>query len=330
MAAAGTPRTTPLVVVAAVGVGLALAPVAFQMFSRAPAGGRMLDDFRPFMRSETLDRFGAHLGLIGSAVAEVGEEAVPAVAEAEGVASTAVWEDLPSTAALDSAWPGIHRDMTAMLDDIAANLERFEAVDALPPFALFPWFFVVPGVLLAGLAALAVRARRHGGRGRRVVAAIVILGLATAAAPVAFQMFSRAPAGAQMIAHLQPLMTEQRVGEVQGYFLVIGAGEGEIRNRLLPRAGQALPAGTSPGERFPQTAALVEQWPGIAADMAPMIGAMADHVDSFAGIAALPPFDLFPWFFVAPGGLVAVLAAAAGRDRGVGQQVGRASQEGVA
>jgi hypothetical protein len=43
--------------------------------------------------------------------------------------------------------------------------------------------------------------------------------------------------------------------------------------------------------------------------MAPMIGAMGDNVDNYLGVDALPPFDLFPWFFVAPGVLLVVLGA---------------------
>lgn len=43
--------------------------------------------------------------------------------------------------------------------------------------------------------------------------------------------------------------------------------------------------------------------------MAPMIGTMADNLDNFAGVAALPPFWAVPWFFVGPGLLVAGLGA---------------------
>ena len=35
------------------------------------------------------------------------------------------------------------------------NLDNYAAVDALPSFPLFPWFFVIPGVLIVGFAVLA-------------------------------------------------------------------------------------------------------------------------------------------------------------------------------
>jgi hypothetical protein len=40
---------------------------------------------------------------------------------------------------------------------------------------------------------------------------------------------------------------------------------------------------------------------------------MSDNVANYGAIASLPPFPLFPWFFVLPGLIVAVLAVGAGR-----------------
>jgi hypothetical protein len=54
------------------------------------------------------------------------------------------------------------------------------------------------------------------------------------------------------------------------------------------------------------------QWVHILNDMTPMIGAMSDNVENYQAVAALPPFPLFPWFFVIPGLLVIGLAAAGG------------------
>ena len=57
-------------------------------------------------------------------------------------------------------WPRINREMAPFVGVMADNLENFAAVDALPPFALFPWFFVIPGLLAAGLGLLALRGSR--------------------------------------------------------------------------------------------------------------------------------------------------------------------------
>ena len=51
-----------------------------------------------------------------------------------------------------------------MIGAMSDNVDNYEAISALPPFPLFPWFFVVPGLLIAGLA-LATRplTNRQGG-----------------------------------------------------------------------------------------------------------------------------------------------------------------------
>jgi hypothetical protein len=90
-------------VMMAIGLGLALAPAAFQMFSRAPKGGTMINEFRPFMTESR-------------------------------------------------HWPTISSEFAQFLGAMSDNVDNFAAVKALPPFALFPFFFIVPGLLVAGLA----------------------------------------------------------------------------------------------------------------------------------------------------------------------------------
>ena len=273
------PRHWTLVAVAVLGVGLAVAPLAFQMFERAPKGGDMLDGFGPYMTTEEIGSFRSHLDEIGAARDEVSPLLAPG------------GTDLPATRAFDQAWPGIVGNMGDMLDTMEANLDEYEGVAALPPFPLFPWFFVAPGVLLVVAAAWAWR--RPARRGPRVAIGALAIGLL--AAPAVFQMFTRAPGGARMIDDFAPMMTEARVLEVQGYFLVLGSAEGELRQVVLP--------GAAPGS-LPAVEALVADWQGTSADMAPMIGAMVDNLGNYQAVAALPPFGLFPWFFVAPGLLV--------------------------
>ena len=58
-----------------------------------------------------------------------------------------------------------------------------------------------------------------------------------------------------------------------------------------------------------------DQWVHILNDMTPMIGAMSDNVANYEAVAALPPFALFPWFFVLPGLLVVGFNVAGGPKR---------------
>ena len=275
----GRPRETRSKVAAlAIGVGLALAPVGFQMFTRAPKGGDMIESFAPYMRTQKIDSFAGFIADIDKANAEVAPYAA----------------QYPGVAALHTQWPSINADMTDMLTTMRADIPKYDGVAALPPFALFPWFFVLPGVMIAGVSLWLLRS----GVTRGALIALLALGIGVLAAPGIFQMFERAPRGAEMIDDFKPLMTDAKVTRVQGYFLTIGLAEGELRHKLVPdeaAKGHALPAATS----------LSSEWPKQSGEMAPMIAAMADNRDNFAAVVALPPFWLFPWFFVLPGILVA-------------------------
>jgi len=296
----GQARARTLIAVALIGFALAAAPVVFQMFGRAPAGGDMIDDFGPYMTVEEIETFRGYLDLVDAADAEAARDVLPALVGSGAVDDSA---SFVSSASLNSQWPDIDADMSDLLDTMDANLGNYDSVASLPPFALFPWFFFVPG-LLVGLVALGTLAvLRRGREGRAGTALLVVLGVGIALAPAAFQMFTRAPDGAAMIDDFRPMMTEERVGRVQGYFITMGAAEGEIRNKVAPLVeAEGLDVRIDAIDEFS------EEWPTIVGDFAPMVATMGDNVDNFEGIDALPSFSLFPWFFVVPGLLIAALA----------------------
>jgi hypothetical protein len=304
-------RRGPAIGLVVVGIGLVIAPVIFQMFDRAPKGAEMLVDFKPFMTDQRLGRFERYMRDIDGAVQEVDGELRPALAARAGIDDAQFEQRFATFVAFAREWPTIDSDMSDMLRRVHTNLENYEAVDALPNFELFPWFFVAPGILiaLAGTVAL-VRPRRAGIA--LVFAAVVGVGLI--AAPAVFQMFERAPKGGDMLDAFESIMTRKRVQTIQGYFATMSVGQGAMRIDLLPAARDE--AGFTDAElsqAFPKTVALDSDWIGILNDMTPMIGAMSDNVDNYEAIKALPPFPLFPWFFVAGGLATAVLALVARR-----------------
>ncbi|MEY2468924.1 MAG: hypothetical protein QOF21_1622 [Actinomycetota bacterium] len=283
----------PQITALAIGVGLVLAPVAFQMFTRAPKGGDMIESFKPYMRTAKIDSFTHFIDDIGVANTE------STTALASLPASTTA--NYTGVTALNRDWPGIDTDMRDMLTTMRADIPRFNGIAALPPFVLFPWFFVLPGLMIAGVAGWSLVKDRDGQPARGRVIALAALGIGLIAAPGIFQMFTRAPGGAEMINDFKPLMAPAKVTRIQGYFLTIGLAEGDLRNKVVPAeaaAGRSMPAAT----------ALSAEWPKQSGDMAPMIAAMADNQDNFNAVVALPPFWLFPWFFVFPGLLVLIAA----------------------
>ncbi len=297
-------RRGPLLAIVAIGVGLVAAPAIFQMFSRAPEGAVMIDEFRPFMTEEQVTLFTGYVSDIGAADEESRAVLEPAIV-GSGALDAAEYDDqFGLLATLNDQWPAIDADMTDLLDRMDGNLGNFAAVDALPSFNLFPWFFVVPGLMVVGLGVAALRVARTR-RPTRLLVAIGVLGVAIALAPVIFQMFTRAPKGGDMIDDFRPMMVRERVQNVQGYFITMGGAESQLRTAVIPLAREE--AGLGDGE-LPAITRFSDQWQSIVGDFAPMVAAMSDNVDNYEAVDALPPFALFPWFFVLPGVLVAVLA----------------------
>jgi hypothetical protein len=167
-------------------------------------------------------------------------------------------------------------------------------------------------VLIAGCAAVALRRPSRLRSARWVLA---VLGLGLIAAPLIFQMFTRAPAGGHMMTAFKDIETTKNVEQIQGYFGTMAVGQGAIRLEIVPALQASGLSDAQISAKFPQVATLDADWVHILNDMTPMIGAMSDNVVNYQAIASLPPFPLFPWFFVLPGALVAGLAIAGGFSR---------------
>jgi hypothetical protein len=306
------PRWT-IYALALIGAGLIAAPFVFQMFDRAPKGAQMIAGFKPYMTSARLNGFPRDLREINAGVRESETLVVPYISGPPARTADARFDRrFPDFAAFERQWVGIDEDMTGMLTTIQANLGNYNAVAALPTFTLFPWFFVAPGVLILAVLG-AARARPSWWRAIRW--ALVALGIGLIAAPVVFQMFSRAPKGERMVNAFKTIETTKRVETIQGYFGEMATGQGAIRLELVPALEHAGLGRSQIASSFPAVDTLDRQWIPILNDMTPMIGAMSDNVTNYDAVAALPPFGLFPWFFVIPGLLVAGLAAGAGRRR---------------
>ena len=286
-----------------IGAGLALAPVAFQMFERAPMGGDMIDAFEPYMHTSKTAAFRGYMDTIDTAVTEAADLRDAVVAQGSLTAEQYDTQFVGVTT-LTGQWEAIDTDMTDLLDRMDANMDNYRDMAALPPFWMFPWFFVLPGVIIAGLSIAALVRSRDGHRPKRLLVALVVMGLGVVAAPAIFQMFTRAPQGGQMVDEFRPMMTRARVQAVQGYFITLGGGEGQLRIGAEP----AYVDGGGDLADFPGLQDFSAQWPTIVGEFNPMIATMSDNVDNFEAVDAMPPFPLFPWFFVVPGVLVAALA----------------------
>jgi hypothetical protein len=303
-------RRRALVVLLVLGLGLALAPVIFQMFDRGPKGAQMLDEFRPFMTDARLGGFQRHIRDIDAAVHQTNGRAVVRL-EGHGPAAHKRFDKrFPGFAQFREDWPPINDDMGGLMALIRSNAGNYRAVAALPSFKVFPWFFVVPGALLALLALAGLLAPKSWTKLRW---AFVVIGIGLIAVPVGTQMFQRAPKGGRMMTAFKTIETRKKVETIQGYFATMAVGQGVLRLDVVPALRRTGLSANDIATRYADIDTLDKRWIPILNDMTPMIGAMSDNVDNYEAIKSLPPFPLFPWFFVVPGLLIIALALLPGR-----------------
>jgi hypothetical protein len=307
---AGKPTRWALGALAVLGLALVAMPVAFQMFDRAPKGASMIAGFRPYMTAPRLGGYQTELREIDAGVREGGTTVAARLSGSPASGGRARFaKRFPEFVQFEQQWSGIYPDMAGMLTTIRANLGNYQAVAALPSFTLFPWFFVLPGVIVLGLLGLGLA---RGGWWRTIRWVLVALGLGLILAPAVFQMFSRAPKGGHMVKAFKTIETRARVARIQGYFGEMALGQGAVALELIPALQHSGLTTAEIRVSYPGLTTFDAQWVHILNDMTPMIGAMSDNVVNYEAVAALPPFALFPWFFVLPGLLVVGFAVAGG------------------
>ena len=138
-----------------------------------------LGEIAPAMSQENIDQFNAYLAGF-AAVGVDAENMVPALSQAMGMPEedvqafmaaqftgiTTMIEQLPEMEAAFGGLLGLMQENVAIFEQVPAGLDHYEPlvttmqeqqanydkVASLPDFTLFTWFFVIPGVVLVGLA----------------------------------------------------------------------------------------------------------------------------------------------------------------------------------
>ena len=290
-----------------VGVTLIAVPFNTQLWHRGPKGAAMVDAFAPYMKQARLVGFQRDISQLDAGVREAAATGpklqFPHARSAADAAKRFAASD-SEFALFRNQWASTHRSLRSVVDPIQANRSNYDAIAALPSFKLLGWFFVIPGALLVLLAALALLAPASW---RPVRWGVAVLGLGLLLAPVAFQMFDRAPKGAKLVRALQTVETRKVVTKVQNDFGSIAIGQGALRTELLPALRHRGLTSEEIQQQLPAVTTLDARWVKILNDLTPMIGVMSDNVANFQAVAALPRFGVFPWLFVLPGLLVLLL-----------------------
>lgn len=119
--------------------------------------------------------------------------------------------------------------------------------------------------------------------GKTIPVLVLLIGALLVIAPFAYNMFDRAPAGAEMMKAFEPVMTDQNVKNFEGY-------ETSLEEMM----------GSMPSDQQ-------EQMKPMAGDFDMMIGVMKNNVENYQKANKLP-MSTMPWFFVIPGVVLVVLA----------------------
>jgi hypothetical protein len=176
--------------VLAVGLGLVVAPAALHMWERAPKGASLVTAFTPVETRPAVVRVQNDFGQVAIAQGALAGELVPAL-RAHGLTTAQIDRRFPAVQTLTTRWIQILNDLTPVIGVMSDNVDRFQAVAALPPLTAFAWLFVIAGGLAALIALISTaRGIRRGRRQPALAAPMADAG--TAPAPVATEPWSAA------------------------------------------------------------------------------------------------------------------------------------------
>jgi hypothetical protein len=295
-------------------VGAMLMAIPFEtgMWDRAPKGAAMIQAFAPYMQAQRLDSLQKDVAWIDAGEREAAIKG-PALlfphARGAGAAQKQFAAGNPELALFSTQWRPIHKRLVSLLDPIQANRHNYAAIAALPSFTLFPWFLVVPGAILVLLSAAALLVPRAWSPLRW---GILALGVGLMLAPLALQMFDRAPKGERLISAFRTVETGTTLTALQNDFGSLAIGQGALRTELVPALRQRGFSQPKIDKSLPAVTALDGHWVAILGDLTPMLGVMSNNMRNYQAVAALPAFTLFPWLFVIPGLLATGLVLVAG------------------
>jgi hypothetical protein len=181
---------------------------------------------------------------------------------------------------------------------------------------------------------------------RKILWAVLVVGVALVVAPFAISLPSKASAGQKMMDGFNPIMQPDQVALTAGYYNNVFTPLGKV-TPMMSAENLARFQGYLNGlktikvtpaqmaivkQQMPTMAAALEQLPAMQRDFGgllstmqantgifaqvpaglahyqPLVSTMQANVDNYKQIDSLPSFTLFTWFFVVPGALLMLLA----------------------
>jgi len=148
--------------------------------------------------------------------------------------------------------------------------------------------------------------------GNKLISWIILLvGAVLIAAPFGYHMFDRASAGADMMTAFEPVLTRPNVTTFQGHMKTFTGMKADM-DKMIPALAKQMGMTQDQlnqmlGKQFPGVANGLQQFPKMGQDFNTVITVMDKNVENFKKADQLP-MRTMPWFFVAPGVLLVLLA----------------------
>ncbi|GAB0103758.1 hypothetical protein JMUB6875_27320 [Nocardia sp. JMUB6875] len=142
------------------GLALIVTPLAAGLFAAAPAAQPVIDGFRPILTTEHVRRVQGYFVTLVAADGELNSRYAGAVRAAHPDA------DLSGITALENRWQPMTSRFAALVGTMNDNVRNFDAVVALndvtrplgfTAFRGLAWGFLIPGILVTGLALIGLR-----------------------------------------------------------------------------------------------------------------------------------------------------------------------------
>jgi hypothetical protein len=136
-----------------IGAVMIIVPFALGMPGKTAAGQRMLNDFRPLMQATSVQKTA---GYYNSVFVPLGTVATQFTAASTNPQMQAQLEPLmPMLKPVIPIFEQVPAGLAwykPLVTTMQGNVSDYAAVDSLPNFNLFTWFFAVPGILLVLIA----------------------------------------------------------------------------------------------------------------------------------------------------------------------------------
>jgi len=159
--------------------------------------------------------------------------------------------------------------------------------------------------------------------------AVLVIGVVMIVAPLAMGMPGKTAAGQRMLNGFQPIMAPAHVQTTADYYydvfvplgritpLFTTANADKFQGYLQGMQSSGVQIPPAAAKDFTQLVGVMKQAVPIAQKVPPglawykpLVDTMSANVDNYKQVNSLPNFNLFAWFFIVPGILLVVLAAA--------------------